>query len=157
VSAATYWKVPFEWTETKVPAEDALPDPFSWVTGSRIPEPVDLVATVLATSPGPEDRYAVETVGSEEAARRILALASGFSYLPDRWHVLMANEHAAGFVLPVIYDGCSRDGSTKDDLPHGRLADPSRSRYQAVAAPPRHPHSCESRRLANLLRHPCDQ
>jgi hypothetical protein len=110
VSAATYWKVPFEWTETKVPAEDALPDPFSWVTGSRIPEPVDLVATVLATSPGPEDRYAVETVGSEEAARRILALASGFSYLPDRWHVLMANEHAAGFVLPVIYDGCSRDG-----------------------------------------------
>jgi hypothetical protein len=30
------------------------------------------------------DRYAVELLEAEEAARRILALVPGFSYLPDR-------------------------------------------------------------------------
>lgn len=122
VSEATYWKVPFEWTETSAPAEDDLPDALSWMTGGRITEPVDLVATVLANSPGPEDRHAVETLGNEEAARRILALAPGFSYLPDRWHVLMVNAEARGFVLPVIYDGCSRDGLDEATIYHMGVA-----------------------------------
>jgi hypothetical protein len=47
VSAATYWKVPFEWTDAEVPAEDAVPDAFSWVTGDGISKPVGLVANVL--------------------------------------------------------------------------------------------------------------
>jgi hypothetical protein len=27
-----------------------------------------------------------------------------------RWHVLMVHEHAVGFVLPAVYEGCSRNG-----------------------------------------------
>ena len=115
---ATYWKVPFEWAATTAPEEDALPSGVSWVDGLRTAEPVELVATVVATSPGPEDRYAVETLGREEAARRILTLAPGFSYLPERWHVLMANAEPAGFVLPVIYDGCERDGLDEATIYH---------------------------------------
>jgi ribosomal protein S18 acetylase RimI-like enzyme len=81
-----------------------------------------LVADVLASSPGPEDRYAVEVLGAQEAARRTLALAPGFSYLRDRWHVLSVQEHAAGFVLPVTYDGCSRDGLDEATIYHMGVA-----------------------------------
>jgi GNAT superfamily N-acetyltransferase len=109
MSAASYWKVPFEWTENTAPTEDALDESVCWLTGSDTPQPVELVADVLANSPGPEDQYALETLGAEEAAQRTLALASGFKYLPGRWHVLMVHEHPVGFVLPVVYEGCSRD------------------------------------------------
>jgi hypothetical protein len=78
MTAASYWKVPFEWTENAAPPEDALEDGACWLTGSDTPQPVELVAHVLANSPGPEDQYAVETLGVQEAGRRTLALASGF-------------------------------------------------------------------------------
>jgi hypothetical protein len=81
--AASYWKVPFAWTENTAPTEDTLEEGVCWLTGSDTPQPVELVADVLANSPGPEDQHAVETLGAEEAARRTLALASGFRYLPD--------------------------------------------------------------------------
>jgi hypothetical protein len=155
---ATHWKVPFEWTENAIPPEDDLPDALSWATGTRIPEPVSLVATVLETSPGPEDRHAVETLGSEQAARNVLALAPGFSYLTDRWHVLMVNAEAAGFVLPVTYDGCSRDGLDEATSYHMRVAPTHRGgRSRPLAARPRNSHSRESRCLADLLRYACDQ
>jgi ribosomal protein S18 acetylase RimI-like enzyme len=57
-------------------------------------------------------------LGAEEAARRTLALAAGFSYLPDRWHLLSVREQIAGFVLPVIYDGSSRDGLDETTIYH---------------------------------------
>jgi GNAT superfamily N-acetyltransferase len=122
MDAATYWKVPFEWTKSSVPPEADLPGALAWATGTQMPEPVSLVATVLETSCGPEDRYAVGTLGSEQAARRVLALAPGFSYLPDRWHDLTVNAEAAGFVLPVIYDGCSRDGLDEATIYHMGVA-----------------------------------
>jgi GNAT superfamily N-acetyltransferase len=118
MGVATYWKVPFEWTENSAPAEDTLATNLSWLSGSEVSEPVDLVATVLATSPGPEDRHAVEALGPEEAARRLLALAPGFSYLRDRWQILTVGAEAAGFVLPVIYDGCSRNGLDEATIYH---------------------------------------
>ena len=83
MTMASYWKVPFEWTKNTAPSEDALQDGLSWLRGSDAPQPVELVADVLANWPGPEDRHAVERLGAEDAARRILALASGFSYLPE--------------------------------------------------------------------------
>ena len=94
---ASYLRVPFEWTKT-APPEDALQDGVCWLSGSGAPQPVELVADVLANSPGPEDRHAVERLGAEQAARHILALAPRFSYLPERWHVLMVAERAASFV-----------------------------------------------------------
>jgi GNAT superfamily N-acetyltransferase len=97
---------------------DCLPDGACWATGAQVPEPVSLVAAALEASPGGEDRHAVATLGSEEAARRLLALASGFSYLGDRWHVLMVDREPAGFVLPVIYDGCAQDGLDEATIYH---------------------------------------
>jgi ribosomal protein S18 acetylase RimI-like enzyme len=117
-----YWKVPFEWTRTAPPGDDPLPQDWSWLNGRTAPEPIRLVADVLANSPGPEDSYAVEVLGAGEAARRTLALAPGFSYLPDRWHVLSVQEQTAGFVLPVIYDGCSRDGLDEATIYHMGVA-----------------------------------
>lgn len=118
MSEPTYWKVPFEWTRAIPPAEDRLPDDWSWLNGRTLEEPIRLVADVLANSPGPEDRYAVKALGADEVARRTLALAAGFSYLPDRWHVLSVREQAAGFVLPVVYEGCSRDGLDEVTIYH---------------------------------------
>lgn len=115
---ATYWKVPFEWTARTAPPDDLLADGLFWVSGPETPKPVELVADVLASSPGPEDRRAVETLGGEEAARRTLQLAPGFRYLPDRWHVLTADGQPVGFVLPVTYDGCSRDGLDEATIYH---------------------------------------
>jgi GNAT superfamily N-acetyltransferase len=118
VTAATYWKVPFEWTSGDAPADDPLPAGWSWSTGDEGAPPVELVADVLASSPGPEDRRAVEELGAEEAARRTLALSAGFSYLTERWHVLEVDGRAAGFVLPVVYDGCARDGLDEATIYH---------------------------------------
>jgi GNAT superfamily N-acetyltransferase len=118
VAKQTYWKVPFEWKRTVRPRDDPLSQDWSWLNGRTSPEPTRLIADVLTSSPGPEDRYAVEVLGAEEAARRTLALAAGFSYLPDRWHVLSVREQTAGFVLPVIYDGCARDGLDEATIYH---------------------------------------
>jgi ribosomal protein S18 acetylase RimI-like enzyme len=117
-----YWKIPFEWTHTVPPAEESLADKWSWLNGSTSPEPVGLVADVLASSPGPEDRQAVMALGAAEAARRVLALAPGFSYLPNRWLVLSAAGQPVGFVLPVIYDGCSRNGLDEATIYHMGVA-----------------------------------
>jgi GNAT superfamily N-acetyltransferase len=118
LTAATYWKVPFEWTSADAPREEALPAGWSWSTGEDGAAPVELVADVLASSPGPEDLRAVEELGAAEAARRTLALADGFSYLAERWHVLEVDGEPAGFVLPVVYDGCARDGLDEATIYH---------------------------------------
>jgi GNAT superfamily N-acetyltransferase len=122
VTERTYWKVPFEWTRKVPPPADPLPQSWSWLNGRTSPEPIRLVADVLESSPGPEDQHAVEVLGAEAAAQRTLALAPGFSYLPDRWHVLLVREQMAGFVLPVIYDGCSRDGLDEATIYHMGVA-----------------------------------
>jgi ribosomal protein S18 acetylase RimI-like enzyme len=96
--------------------------------GETIAPPISLVAAVLSSSPGPEDLHAVAVLGAEEAARRVVALAPGFSYLPGRWHVVAVGEAAAGFVLPVIYDGSVRDGLDEATIYHMGVAPEHRGR-----------------------------
>jgi hypothetical protein len=122
MTAETYSKVPFEWTANTAPPDDPLRDGVCWLSGSGVPKPVELVADVLANSPGPEDSHGVEVLGAERAAQRTLALATGFGYLPDRWHVLMVEAHSAGFVLPVVYEGCSRAGLDEATIYHMGVA-----------------------------------
>ena len=64
----------------------------------------------------------VDMLGPEGAARCVLGLAPGFSYLRERWEVLSARDRAAGFVLPVIYDGCSREGLDEATIYHMGVA-----------------------------------
>jgi len=110
--------MPFEWTAPDPPGDDTLPDGWEWDDGARRGAPVALVAAVLASSPSPEDRYAVEALGAEETARRILELAPGFEYLPGRWEVLAADAEPAGFVLPVLYTGSRRGGLDEATIYH---------------------------------------
>jgi GNAT superfamily N-acetyltransferase len=116
-TASTYWKVPFEWTQGE-PPDDSPPAGWQWFDDATVGAPVELVAAVLAASPGPEDRLAVERLGARGAAERILALAPGFSYLDGRWHVLTVGGDQAGFILPVVYDGCERDGLAESTVYH---------------------------------------
>lgn len=124
----TYWKIPFEWDVSLPSRSDSLPSDWEWLDGRTSPEPIRLVAEVLASSPGPEDRQAVEHLGADEAARRILALAPGFSYLPGRWQLLAVRGQALGFVLPVTYDGCSREGLDEATIYHMGVAPEHRRR-----------------------------
>ncbi len=99
--------------------DDSLPAGWRWEDeGSIERPPVELVATVVGASPGPEDELAVEHLGASGAAERVLALDAGFSYLAGRWHVLTIDGGQAGFVLPVVYDGCVRDGLDEATIYH---------------------------------------
>jgi GNAT superfamily N-acetyltransferase len=114
----SYWKIPFEWT-SREPPDDAVPAGWSWEDGEAICRPpTALVAAVLAASPGPEDERAVAALGALGAAERILALAPGFTYLAGRWQVLTIAGEQAGFVLPVVYDGCARGGLDEATISH---------------------------------------
>lgn len=117
MTGETYWKVPFEWTEGE-PPDDTPPADWRWEDGTTSEPPVELVATVLAASPGPEDARAVERLGPRRVAEQVLGLADGFSYLDGRWHLLKIGGQQAGFVLPVVYDGCARDGLDEATIYH---------------------------------------
>jgi GNAT superfamily N-acetyltransferase len=122
VTISTYWKVPFEWRSPNPPEDDPQRPGWSWTTGSESAAPIELVAAVLANSPGPEDHRIVDELGVEEAACRTLELSPGFSYLAARWQLLMVGDEPAGFVLPVVYDGCARDGLDEATIYHMGVA-----------------------------------
>jgi GNAT superfamily N-acetyltransferase len=122
MAVTTYWKVPFEWRSPTPPDNDPLRDGWGWTTGNETAAPIELVAAVLASSPGPEDCQAVEALGPDEAAHRTLELSPGFSYLAARWHVLIVDDEPAGFVLPVVYDGCAREGRDEATIYHMGVA-----------------------------------
>jgi GNAT superfamily N-acetyltransferase len=133
-AVSTYWKVPFEWTHGEAPME-CSPAGWRWEDDRTITvPPVELVAAVLGASSGPEDRLAVERLGPSAAAERVLALDSGFSYLERRWHVLTIDGRQAGFVLPVVYDGCARDGLDEATIYHMATAPTYRGRGVGVSS-----------------------
>jgi len=121
-AVSTYWKIPFEWSH-----EDRLPDErdptgVAWQHAADVPDFVQLVGAVLSSSVGPEDRAAIDALGAEGAAARILALAPGFSHQAAWWEVLAQDGASAGFVLPVIYDGCRRGDLDEATIYHMGVA-----------------------------------
>jgi GNAT superfamily N-acetyltransferase len=86
---------------------------------------------VLADSVDPSDNAAVDALGPDGAADTILSPAAGFSYRPEWWHVLIYAGTAAGFVLPVIFDGCARDGLDEATIYHMGVAPSYRGRNLA--------------------------
>ena len=124
----TYWKVPFEWPGNLTLESEAGPRDAHWLPAREVPQFVELVATVLAGSVGPEDRAAVERFGPTGAAERLLSPASGFSYRPGWWEVLVHGGAPAGFVLPVIYDGARRDDRDEATIYHMGIVPQQRGR-----------------------------
>jgi GNAT superfamily N-acetyltransferase len=86
--------------------------------GYGLPRSPPVVGAVLANSVDASDIAAVEALGPTAAAERILAPPDGFSHRPEWWQVLRYGESAAGFVLPVTFDGCERDGLDEATIYH---------------------------------------
>jgi GNAT superfamily N-acetyltransferase len=121
-SERLYWRVPFEWAGGRKVRHDPEPPHVAWQTATDFPDLTRLVAAVLANSVDASDIAAVESLGPTDAAERILLPPDGFSYRPEWWQVLRYDESAAGFVLPVTFDGCERDGLDEATIYHMGIA-----------------------------------
>src|SRR5438874_12799 len=117
-----YWKVPFEWPGAARARDEPDPHGVAWLLAREGADLVPLAGAVLASSVGPEDQLAVKMLGADAAAERILSLAPGFGYRPEWWQVVAVDGKAAGFVLPVIYEGCARDGLDEATIYHMGVA-----------------------------------
>ncbi len=73
---------------------------------------------MLANSVDASDIAAVQALGAEAAAERILTPPEGFSHRADWWQLLRYGDAAAGFVLPVTFDGCAREGLDEATIYH---------------------------------------
>jgi GNAT superfamily N-acetyltransferase len=83
---------------------------------------------VLASSVDASDVAAVDALGAEGAAARVLSPPAGFSYDASWWQALTFDGVPAGFVLPVIFDGCARDGLDEATIYHMGVAPSYRGR-----------------------------
>jgi len=106
------------------------PDPplVTWQRAADFPDLTQLVGAVLADSVDASDAVAVEALGPQGAAERILSPPEGFSYRTEWWQLLMHRDAAAGFVLPVTFDGCARDGLDEVTIYHMGIAPSYRGR-----------------------------
>ena len=127
-SPHTYWKVPFEWPGTRAPRGEPQAPLVTWDEAADVPELRQLVAGVLADSVDPSDNAAVAALGAQGAAGWILSPPEGFGYRPEWWQVLRYGGTAAGFVLPVVFDGCVRDGLDEATIYHMGVAPGYRGR-----------------------------
>jgi GNAT superfamily N-acetyltransferase len=117
----TYRRIPFE-----LPGharEHDLPDPagISWRQADDDDELLKLLVGVLEVSIDPRDRASVEALGAEAVAAAMVRQAqSGHKYESDRrwWWVLDVDAVPSGFVMPVIFKGCSRDGLDEGTFYH---------------------------------------
>lgn len=124
----TYRKVPFEWpNDRRAPSVPDVPG-VTWQRAADGPDLIQLVGAALAHSVDESDLAAVEAFGQQGAAERILSPAAGFSYRAEWWQVLEQCDSPAGFVLPVTYDGCARDGLDEATIYHMGVAPPYRGR-----------------------------
>jgi GNAT superfamily N-acetyltransferase len=73
---------------------------------------------VLACSTDASDNAAVEASGAKPAAGTVLNPPTGYNYRAGWWQVLLYRESPAGFVLPVTFDGCERDGLDEGTIYH---------------------------------------
>lgn len=108
----TYLKVPFVWEEPKPPIELSPRLRFEPVKTMRDNLLISVVARVMALSLDASDRKRVSERNPHEAAEIFLnASIDGFSY-QDKWWQFGINEtgEIVGFVLPVIFTGCAKEG-----------------------------------------------
>ena len=92
----------------------------SWVPAEEDERFTEAVAAVLASSPDAADVLRVEPMGSPAAARHLIDSVPDWamSRLPGWWELLVVGSDVAGFVMPVIYDQCSRDALDEATIFH---------------------------------------
>jgi GNAT superfamily N-acetyltransferase len=89
-----------------------------WLVADEVQDLTLLVGAVLASSVDASDVAAVEALGPDGAAANVLSAPPGYSYESQWWHVLTVEDIPAGFVLPVVFDGCARDGLDEATIYH---------------------------------------
>jgi ribosomal protein S18 acetylase RimI-like enzyme len=127
-SPRTYWRIPFEWAGDRAVRDDLDPPLVGWQRAADDRDLARLVGAVLASSVDASDQAAVDALGPTGAAERILSPPEGFSHRDEWWQVLRYGDTAAGFVLPVTFDGCARDGLDEATIYHMGVAPEYRGR-----------------------------
>jgi GNAT superfamily N-acetyltransferase len=124
----TYVRIPFRWSGRQRGRRAADPPGVTWRSAGEVRGLARLVADVLAESVDASDRVAVATLGADGAAARILSPPSGYSHRAAWWRVLLDGGTPAGFVLPVTFDGCEREGLDEGTIYHMGVAPVFRGR-----------------------------
>ncbi len=106
----TYLKVPFVWEEPLPTIEVPSRLEFKPVKFSA-EELISALAQVLNSSIDASDRKKVLELGVRRAAEQFLDESRDFSYQDEWWQFgVNYHEQIVGFVLPVIYPSCTKDG-----------------------------------------------
>jgi ribosomal protein S18 acetylase RimI-like enzyme len=117
---STYSKVPFEWNRASSILDRHERDGLTWLTTEGDERLIAVVAQVLTGSPDASDVSNVGEMGEVGAARDMIRAAPdwGCSHESGWWQLLISHGHVAGFVLPVTYDNCVRDGLDEGTIFH---------------------------------------
>ena len=112
MSQQTHLKVPFVWEEPKPLIEVPQRLTFEPVHTMRASLLISIVARVMASSMDASHQKKVSEHEPHEAVEKFLNSASdGFSYTDDWWQFgINENGDIVGFVLPVIFSGCTKEG-----------------------------------------------
>ncbi|MBH8553214.1 GNAT family N-acetyltransferase [Nostocaceae cyanobacterium CENA357] len=112
MSQQTYLKVPFVWEEPKPLIE--VPQRLTFKSVNTMPDNplIKVVACVMTSSMDASHQKQVSEHEPYEAAEKLLNSANdGFSYQDDWWQFgINENGDIVGFVLPVIFEECTKEG-----------------------------------------------
>lgn len=117
----TYSRVPFELAGSAALKGFADPPTVSWRPANDDEELISLFARVLDASIDPRDQEAVRRIGGRAVAVQMLEDAlSGRVYECERewWSIIALDNEVAGFVLPVVFSGCSREDRDEGTIYH---------------------------------------
>lgn len=93
----------------------------SWEAADDDEQLIDLFARAFSASVDPREIGSVRRKGARElAAWMIHDAQAGTAYEADRrwWSIVALDGVPAGFVLPVIFTGCARDGRDEGTIYH---------------------------------------
>lgn len=118
MSQQTYLKVPFVWEEPKPLIEVPGRLTFEPVKAMRDNPLIRVVARVMASSMDVSHQRKVSEHEPHQAAEKYLNSASdGFSYQDDWWQFgINENGDIVGFVLPVIFSECAKEGKEEGTI-----------------------------------------
>jgi len=112
INQKTYLKVPYVWEEPKPLIEVASRLIFEPVKVMCDNSLIEVVARVMVSSVDASHQRKVSEYDPCQAAEMFLSSSSdGFSHQDEWWQFgINENGEIVGFVLPVVFEGCAKDG-----------------------------------------------
>jgi GNAT superfamily N-acetyltransferase len=121
-------RIPFELSGDRSERQGTSAPLVEWHVADEVKGLSLLVGSVLASSVDASDVAAVDALGPDGAAAKVLSPPAGYGYDVRWWQVLTLDGVPAGFVLPVIFGGCARDGLDEATIYHMGVAPEYRGR-----------------------------